>query len=994
MPEEFKDVIFEFFDRSKFNHEQIAKQTGIKQHNFPNWIQGKSRPKKDRWPEQMLMLADVLGCNPLETDRLFKAAELPLWHEIRLNTLDQTAQEAYHRIIARSPNLKAEPTLPKPPLTTTKQDSINQTFVMSRPGPNQHFVGRKDEINKILSKLRQRAVYTICGTGGVGKTALAVEITWRLAPDNEKPPDLFPDGIVYLSLNALSDIDSVFESIALFFIKEDLKPNARTATQRLLGRHQLLLVLDGAEHIDNLMPLVNILGRCAMLLTSRDRSKAIGDEIEDNLSVLKPNEARELLESWAKNYAQNTPAVEELCSRAGYFPLAIYLIGKHLSTKKITAKEYLSVLRKRGLGAVDILAQSPEEKISVILATSIEQIGKSEQKLLTKQILGLVGLLAFGLFDQKAIFTALDCDESTELGADVIEVLGELVQYGLLDRSLEKYEAAHALIHEYAYDEFHSDVTENMITRLANYYSTPTDPSQEDSHTISIHVQNLIRHCESRTLWASILNLAEGIFTYVEFAGNLLERQFVIASGVSSAEALVKDKQSTDLRSENQYQYGKWLSRQGNMDASLGKLEIAIEHLNSALARIHYSIQTCSDPKIRTQRETTMGQLERNLGATYLTSDPEEAIVHLSIGLEIAERTNDLTGVCSAWNNLGLAHLKQENPEKAIKCYETALELSQKMDASPSAKQSIMISLGNLGNAYASVGNYQQALSCYEKAENISGQIGDARNQVKWLNNMGHVNQSLGKQEEAKKHFSKALNIGQKLDDRPIQEIQLRNMIKVCNDLGDIENVKDYNAQLEAITVHDQKNNSIDSYELTLHQARGNHDVFHQFLALKGLAYQYLRAGQMTFAIAYYEQAIDAAREIMDYREQGRFLFGLGVALLLSRQETQAIARCRQGFNILQKFGNKEDEGAALVALGHVYGAFGHLEQALKELKQGLKTLSNIDSPIANDLQKLIKRVQTIDAATAGNLFWYLIRYATFDDAEMPPDLLNLLRDD
>jgi RecA-family ATPase len=69
---------------------------------------------------------------------------------------------------------------------------------LQRPARANHFQDRREELARLLSDLQPGAVITISGPGGMGKTALAAQAVWQLAPEQE-PPARFPDGIFFHS---------------------------------------------------------------------------------------------------------------------------------------------------------------------------------------------------------------------------------------------------------------------------------------------------------------------------------------------------------------------------------------------------------------------------------------------------------------------------------------------------------------------------------------------------------------------------------------------------------------------------------------------------------------------------------------------------------------------------------------------------------------------------------------------------------------------------
>jgi hypothetical protein len=121
---------------------------------------------------------------------------------------------------------------------------------LHRPPRAVHFTDRKTELAQLLADLQPGRITTLCGPGGIGKTALAAEALWQLAP-GEEPPDRFPDGIVFHSFYGQPSTDLALESIARAF-EEEPKPDPAAAAQRALAGKRALLMLDGTEEADDL----------------------------------------------------------------------------------------------------------------------------------------------------------------------------------------------------------------------------------------------------------------------------------------------------------------------------------------------------------------------------------------------------------------------------------------------------------------------------------------------------------------------------------------------------------------------------------------------------------------------------------------------------------------------------------------------------------------------------------------------------------------------
>ena len=110
-------------------------------------------------------------------------------------------------------------------------------------------------------------VLTLTGTGGVGKTRLAIAIAANL-------PDVFTDGIYFVPLSSTSDPDLVIPTIALILgIKEPEGAALFTDLKNFLLDKRIVLLLDNFERVITAAPLLSeLLLACPqmkILVTSR-----------------------------------------------------------------------------------------------------------------------------------------------------------------------------------------------------------------------------------------------------------------------------------------------------------------------------------------------------------------------------------------------------------------------------------------------------------------------------------------------------------------------------------------------------------------------------------------------------------------------------------------------------------------------------------------------------------------------------------------------------
>jgi len=146
------------------------------------------------------------------------------------------------------------------------------------PGPRTPLVGREQELEEIGTFLRDRGVglLTLTGTGGVGKTRLALRAAGEAA-------GLFPDGVAFVALAPLGDPALVLPTAvrALGLKEAEYGPPAETL-QAYLRDKRFLLVLDNLEHVLAVAPgvadLIESCPRLSVLATSRAPLRVRGEQ--------------------------------------------------------------------------------------------------------------------------------------------------------------------------------------------------------------------------------------------------------------------------------------------------------------------------------------------------------------------------------------------------------------------------------------------------------------------------------------------------------------------------------------------------------------------------------------------------------------------------------------------------------------------------------------------------------------------------------------------
>lgn len=137
------------------------------------------------------------------------------------------------------------------------------------------FIGRGRERAELQQLLSRSRLLTLTGTGGVGKTRLALQVA-------EAVTAAFADGVRFVDLAPLADHTLVLKAVAASLgVVEHGAEALLELLKRALARREILLLVDNFEHVIAAAPLLSPLLAAApglsLLVTSRERLHLAGE---------------------------------------------------------------------------------------------------------------------------------------------------------------------------------------------------------------------------------------------------------------------------------------------------------------------------------------------------------------------------------------------------------------------------------------------------------------------------------------------------------------------------------------------------------------------------------------------------------------------------------------------------------------------------------------------------------------------------------------------
>jgi tetratricopeptide (TPR) repeat protein len=621
---------------------------------------------------------------------------------------------------------------------------------LQKPPRPEKFIGREKELADLLRDLQPGRPVAICGSGGMGKTALAAEAIWRLAPDNN-PPDDFPDGIIFHDFYRQPQAALALEAIARAY-GEDLRPGLPVAARRALAGREALLVLDGTEAADDLDAVLNIAGSCGVLITSHKHSDAPAEW--SDLPPLPLEQAMQLLQDWGNSWATDETTSHRICELLGGLPLAVFLAGRYLAQHNQLAAEYLAWLEETPLDALD-MGDQRHQSIPVLMERTLEKVSE-----LGRSVLGVTGALALEPFESKLIQVALSLNP-----IDANRSLGELINYGLLKRPTDYYQVTHALIRTYVRER--SIIERYALSHLTDYYVSFAKEQCSlglsgykclDNHRA--HILALQSVCYDKGDWSNVRYLTWAIKDYLNLQGHWTERLKILETGLFAARA-----------EQSRHEEAEFLNSMGVTHADLGSIRLAIKCLEESLN----IFRELKDPKGE-------GRALGNLGLSYYyLGDINRSISYCKEDLIIARNIRDASGESSILNNIGMAYEKLGNHNQAIENYKLALVIDKKL-GNRRGEGNI---LGNLGTLYYCQGDIRQAIEYSNRSLEIFRILGDLMGEGNCLNSLGNAYYRLGENKRAIEFHNLHLVISRKIGDLRGEGNALLNMGLALDKVGD-----------------------------------------------------------------------------------------------------------------------------------------------------------------------------------------------------------------
>lgn len=702
------------------------------------------------------------------------------------------------------------------------------------PNPPASFVGREQELDQLdamLSRNNESAVImALAGTGGVGKTALALHWAHRVR-------GRFPDGQLYVDLRGYGPDDPVpaEEALAGFLhalgmdgasIPNDLSERA-SRLRSFLADTRTLLVLDNARTPEQVRPLMPATPGCVVVVTSRDPLVGLAAKEGAHrvaLDQLSMAEARELLRNLlGADRAEAEPvAVDRVIQRCARLPLPLRIAAERVRLRpnvliddlvgEMEPQEWLD-LRPDADGDLYF-------SVRAVLSWSYQHLPHQAAELFRLwglhpgHDIDIDALVALTGQDRRGTRHALEALRRAHLVGESIagryhlhdllrlyageltrEFDDEFVRHAAQTRLFEHYLATAEMAMQWVSPQD----SELPAERATGFASASTFSCYETAlRWLDVERANLVQvveHAPDRDLPTYTTDLSAVLWPYLDLGWHPDD------GGRVHARALQVAQQRGDRVAE------------GIARRSLGLGHHRLNQNDEAIVHFKRALDVQQELGESRSQAVTHGFLA---GAYELMGRLDDAIEHVERALELFEGFELRGPQGRMLSRLGHLRRHQGCYEQARSCFERSLEIAEQIDHWPSKANSLsslarlcldngqeddavnyahsalaigrvkgMRALENaaldiLGVAYRRLGQHEEAISHQYEALAFASTSGDDSLMGRAFNGLAESFATTGVKDEAHEYFTKALTIS------PASEAARKEQARAHSGLGEI----------------------------------------------------------------------------------------------------------------------------------------------------------------------------------------------------------------
>ena len=602
------------------------------------------------------------------------------------------------------------------------------------PAAPDAFAGRAADLAQLDDAVASLAsVIVISGTGGVGKTALA--LTW-----GRRVAARFPDGLLHVNLRGYAHGEPMrpIEALSTFLRALGVAPedvplddaSAAALYRSLLAGRRMLVLLDDAGSAEQVRPLLPGTPGSVAVVTSRDRLGDLVANVGARRVCLGPLAAAEAAELLTRTLGEarvsgDEAGAAELVTLCGSFPLALRVAAAHLAERPgLSPGEYARELRER-------TAADPAIAVRATFALSYRRLPAVERRVF--RLLGLHPGPDFTA-ETAAALTGL----TTSAAKRAVRLLASA---NLVEQRASSRFAFHDLLRHFAAERAQADEPAAdraaAEARLADHYLRTAEEAAR--HAVASPPRLPIPAGEAQPR------------VFADDATALRWLDSELGTLVALAEVAERDSRPEVA----------WLLS----DALRGYFQKSCRHLEwQTVARAgEAAAERHGDPRARTVAQLALGRLNR------AREETTEALHHLEAALSLAAAAGWTEAEIATLVQLGAVHHKLGRGADSMACLQRAADLARAC-----GDRGLECSArNNLGAVCREMGSLVHAELHLEQSLELCRGLDDPFQEALVCTNLALALLERGEAARAVVHAARGLELG-KLVGHPVHEANFR----------------------------------------------------------------------------------------------------------------------------------------------------------------------------------------------------------------------------
>ena len=799
------------------------------------------------------------------------------------------------------------------------------------------FIGREEVLQTVKNLLRQSHLLTLIGSGGSGKTRLAMQAAADIIDD-------YSNGVFITEIASVTDgalvVETVLNSLGVKEVPGCTSDETLTA---YLKDKEMLIILDNCEHLINeCANLAEMLLRnCAKLkiiATSREALNCSGEQTYRVPSLSLPDISANITPENIIQYEsvclfleralsvnqnfkitkENALSLVKICKRLDGIPLAIELAAvrtKILSVEKIYDRlddrfNLLTGGRRTSLPR--------QQTLKALIDWSYDLLPEKEKILWSRLSVFTDG---WTLESAEEI-----CSDEKISDQEIFDLLITLVEKSIIlyDEVKERYRILETIKQYGEVKLKESNESEQILSKHLHYFmdlSETAESGLEGSATLKWLEKLESEHgnLQSAIAWSLKSGSREEGQRLAGALGN-----FWIIRGHYSAGRLLLESILKNIHEINKPVLGKILLRAGGLSRLQGDTEKAKQYYEESLA-----LSREQDNKLRIiECLNDLGIMENNQG------NYEQAKKFCEESLALRREAGDKIGISRSLNNFGLIEFNLGNYEQAQKFFKESISIKRELGD----KRGISNTLSNMGNIAVNQGDYEGARKFLGESLLLRRELGDKNGIAGSLNSLGLLSYNQGNYEKANSFFEESLILRRELGDKSGIAVSIHN-------LGLLEfNKGNY--------VLAQK---LNEESLTLRRELG--DKLGIAESLNNLGSVFSNQEKYEQAEKYFEESHELFNKLHEKQGISKSLKNLGVLSYNMKNHELALKYFSESLALSREMGDKSDIAESLIGFAGILCESNNLSCSVKLLGAAETALKNIGVVLEIDKLNLKEKI-------------------------------------